>query len=97
MLKSILEICLLITASVLVSCLCSVMLWQRFDLKLFCLLLVQYLFVCMGSLYVFIYLKAVAARALHVDASEIQMYNSWIFGCLVIMCIQMSSLTIAKL
>ena len=88
---------MLITASVLVSWLCFGLLWERFDLNVFCLLLVQYLFVCMGSLYVFIYLKAVGARALNADASEIQMYKSWVFSCLVIMCIQISTLSIAKL
>ena len=97
MLKSILEICVLLTASVLVSCVCFALLWQSVDLHVFCLLLVQYLFVCICSLQVFVYLNAVAARALRPDASEIRAYKAWAFGCLLVMCIQISTLAVAKL
>jgi hypothetical protein len=97
MLKSILEICVLLTAAVLVSCVCSALLWQSVDLRVFCLLLVQYLFVSICSLQVFVYLNAVAARALRPDGSEIRAYTAWAFGCLLVMCIQISTLAVAKL
>ena len=97
MLKSILEICALVTVSVLVSCLCFGLLLQRLDLSVFCLLVVQYLFVCISSLYVCIYLKAAAARALHTDAREVQMYNLWMLSCLLVVCVQMSTLAAVTL
>ena len=97
MLKSILEICVLNTAAALVSCVCFGLLLQRLDLGVFCLLIVQYVFVCISSLYGFIYLKAVAARASHVDAREMQGYNLWMFACLLVVSVQMSSMACVHL
>ena len=72
--------------------LCFGLLLQRLDLGVFCLLIVQYVFVCISSLYGFIYLKAVAARASHVDTREMQEYNLWFFACLLVVSVQMSSM-----
>lgn len=97
MLKSILEICVLLTAAVVVACGCLALLWWDFDARVVCLLLVQYVFVSIGSLQVFVYLTAVSTRAMHADAGEIQMYRAWAFGCLLLMCVQISTWAVAKL
>lgn len=97
MLKSILEICVLNTAAALVSCVCFGLLLQRLDLGVFCLLIVQYVFVCVSSLYGFIFLKAVAARASSVDAREMREYNLWNFACLLVVSVQMSSMACVHL
>jgi hypothetical protein len=97
MLKSILEICVLNTVAVLVACVCFGLLLQRLDLGVLCLLIVQYVFVCISSLYGFIYMKAVAARGSHVDTREMQEYNLWMFACLLVVSVQMSSMACVHL
>jgi hypothetical protein len=87
MLKSILEICVLNTASVLVACLCFGLLLQRMDLGVFCLLIVQYVFVCISSLYGITYLRT--AEGGSADARE---YSVWMFACLLVVSAQMSSM-----
>ena len=87
MLKSILEICVLNTAAVLVACLCFGLLLQRMDLGVFCLLIVQYVFVCISSLYGFIYLQAVV-----VDSPEVREYSWWLLASLLVVSAQMSSM-----
>jgi hypothetical protein len=96
MLKSILEICVLTTAAAVVSSVCFGLLLHRLDVGVFCLLIVQYVFVCISSLYGFIYLKAMAARAVHAER-EIREYNLWLFGCLLVASAQMSSMACVHL
>ena len=88
---------MLTTAAAVVSSVCFGLLMHRLDVGVFCLLIVQYVFVCISSLYGFIYMKAVAARGSHVDSREMQEYNLWMFACLLVASVQMSSMACVHL
>ena len=90
--KSILEICVLNTASVLVACLCFGLLLQRMDLGVFYLLIVQYIFVCISSLYGITYLQTAEG-----GCEQARAYKVWLFVCLLVVSAQMSSMACVHL
>lgn len=90
------EVCILCTISVVMSSLCFGLMWDTHNLKLFSLFVVQYLFVACTSLYGTVYLKMTSAGTLH-DNTSLRNYNLWIFGCFIIMSIQMIIVSVGQL
>lgn len=90
------EVCILCTISVVVSSLSFGLLWNTYNLKLFSLFVVQYLFVACTSLYGTVYLRMASAGTLHANTA-LRNYNLWIFGCFIIMSIQMIIVSVGQL
>lgn len=87
---------MLCTISVVVSSLCFGLLWNAYNTALFCLFIVQYLFVACSCLYGNVYMMVVGATTARAK-TELRTYNLWIVGCFVIMSIQTIILSIAQL
>ena len=87
------EVCIMCTISVVVSSLCFGLLWNTHNLKLFSLFVLQYLFVACTSLYGTVYLRMARAGA----NTALRNCNLWIFGCFIIMSIQMIIVSVGQL
>jgi hypothetical protein len=90
------EVCILCTISVVISSLCFGLLWDTRNLKLLSLFVLQYLFVACTSLYGTVYLKMASAGTLHANTT-LRNCNLWIFGCFIIMSIQMIIVSVGQL